>query len=158
MANIQAVPTGYHSITAYLTFKDTDAAIKFYEKAFGAKEIMRLKGPDGGVVHAEIEIENSRLMMANESPMAGNKSADSLGGSPVSFMIYVPDVDAAFERAINAGATVKRPVADQFYGDRTGTLLDPFGMTWSLGTHKEDVGFSEMEERMEKMFAPASAS
>ena len=158
MPETQPVPSGYHSVTPHLIFKSADAAIKFYERAFGAREIMRLNGPNGGVAHAEIEIEKSRIMMADESPMMGNKSAELLGGSPVSFMIYIPDVDAAFAKALSAGATVKRPVEDPFYGDRTGTLVDPFGMVWSMGTHKEDVSFSDMKERLETMLAPASAS
>ncbi len=153
MSTVRPIPEGYHSITPYLSYKKADAAIKFYERAFGAREIMRLSTPDGGVAHAEIEIGDSRVMMADEMPAYGNKSAETLGGSPVSFMFYVEDVDAAFERALKAGATVKRAVEDQFYGDRVGTLIDPFGIQWSIGTHKEEVPQEEMERRMEKMFS-----
>ena len=148
-----AVPDGYHSVTPYLTQKNTDAAIRFYERAFGAKEIMRLSMPGGGVAHAEIAIGNSRLMMADENPSYGNKSPQSLGGSPAAYMFYVDNVDEAFARAIEAGATVKRPVADQFYGDRTGTLMDPFGYQWSIGTHVRDVSMEEMQQAMKQMFA-----
>lgn len=153
MANVKPIPDGYHSVTPYLSHKKTDDAIKFYERAFGAKEILRLGMPDGGVAHAEIEIGDSRIMLADEMPAFGNKSVETLGGSPVSFLFYVEDVDAAFEHAIKAGATVKRPVEDQFYGDRVGTLIDPFGIQWSIGTHKEEVTREEMQRRMEKMFS-----
>ncbi len=155
MANVKAIPDGYHSVTTYLTHKSADAAIKFYEKAFGAKEIMRLSMPDGGVGHAEIRIGDTRLMMADENPAYGNKSPETLGGSPAALAIYVEDVDSAFDKAIKAGATVKRPVEDQFYGDRVGTVIDPFGFQWSLMTHKEDVDPAEMQKRMEKMYANA---
>ncbi len=153
MSNPKAIPDGYHSVTPYLSHKNTDAAIKFYEQAFGAREIMRLNTPEGGVAHAEIQIGDSRVMMADEMPAYGNKSAQTLGGSPASFLYYVDDVDTAFERAVKAGATVKRPVEDQFYGDRVGTLIDPFGIQWSIGTHKEEVAADEMQRRMEKMFS-----
>ena len=109
--------------------------------------------PDGGIAHAEIEIGNSRVMLADEMPAYGNKSPQSLGGSPAAFMVYVEDADAAFKQAISAGASVKRPVEDQFYGDRVGTIIDPFGFQWSLGTHKEDVSEEEAQRRMEKMFS-----
>ncbi|MBV8866769.1 MAG: VOC family protein [Acidobacteriaceae bacterium] len=153
MPNAKPIPDGYHSITPYLSHKNADAAIKFYERAFGAKEIMRLSTPEGGVAHAEIEVGDSRVMLADEMPAYGNKSAETLGGSPVSFLFYVEDVDAAFERAVKAGAKVKRPVEDQFYGDRVGTVIDPFGVQWSIGTHKEEVTQQEMQRRMEKMFS-----
>jgi PhnB protein len=152
MAAVKPIPDGYHSVTPYLSLKSADAAIKFYERAFGAKEILRLPMPDGGVAHAEIEIGNSRVMMADENPGYGNKSPETLGGSPISLAIYVEDVDSAFDKAVKAGATVKRPVEDQFYGDRAGTLMDPFGYQWSLMTHKEDVSPDEMKGRMQKMF------
>jgi PhnB protein len=151
MAAAKPIPDGYHSVTPYLTLKSADAAIKFYEKAFGAKEILRLPLPNNGVAHAEIQIGNSRVMMADEMPAYGNKSPESLGGSPIALAIYVEDVDSAFDKAVMAGATVKRPVADQFYGDRAGTLLDPFGYQWSLMTHKEDVSLEEIQQRMQKM-------
>jgi PhnB protein len=155
MPGVKPIPDGYHSVTPYLCLKKADAAIKFYEKAFGAKEIMRLPTPDGGVAHAEISIGDSRIMLSDEMPAWGNKSAETLGGSPISLAVYVENVDSAFDQAVKAGATVKRPVEDQFYGDRAGTLMDPFGYQWSLMTHKEDVSSEEMQKRMQKMFAAA---
>jgi PhnB protein len=151
MAAAKPIPDGYHSVTPYLTLKSADAAIKFYEKAFGAKEILRLPLPNNGVAHAEIQIGNSRVMMADEMPAYGNKSPESLVGSPIALAIYVEDVDSAFDKAVMAGATVKRPLTDQFYGDRAGTLLDPFGYQWSLMTHKENVSLEEIQQRMQKM-------
>jgi len=156
MPTVKPIPDGYHSVTPYLALKNADAAIKFYKQAFGAKEIMRLPTPDGGLAHAEISIGDSRIMMSDEMPAYGNKSAETLGGSPISLAVYVPDVDSAFDQAVKAGATVKRPVEDQFYGDRAGTLMDPFGYQWSLMTHKEDVSGEEMQKRMKKMFAAAT--
>ena len=153
MSEFSYIPDGYHSVTPYLCFKDADAGIKFYEKAFGAKEVARLSMPGGGVAHAEIAVGNSRIMLSDEMPDWGNKSAESLGGSPIALAIYVADVDAAFERAVQAGAQVKRPVQDQFYGDRSGTIVDPFGYQWSLMTRKEEVSVEEMQRRMEQMFA-----
>jgi PhnB protein len=155
MSNVKAIPEGYNAVTTYLTLKSSDTAIKFYEKAFGAKELMRFPTPDGGVAHAEIQIGDSRLMMSDENPAYGNKSPETLGGSPAAFAVYVEDADAAFDKAVKAGAKVKRPVEDQFYGDRTGTVVDPFGYEWSLMTHKEDVSEAEMKRRMQKMFAAA---
>lgn len=152
MSSVKPIPDGYHTLTPYLTFESADAAIRFYQQAFGAHEILRLKMPNGGVAHAEIQVGDSRLMMADENPAYGNKSPASLGGSPSSFLLYVEDVDQAFERAVKAGATVKRPVADQFYGDRVGTVLDPFGYQWSIGTHKLDLSLEEIQRNMEKMF------
>lgn len=157
MAKVKAIPDGYHSITPYLIFKSADAAIKFYERAFGAKEIMRLSSPDGGVGHAEIQVGDSHIMMADESPAFGNKGVETFGGSPASFMFYVENADAAFDQTVKAGATVKRPMADQFYGDRVGTLADPFGYQWSIGTHKEDLTTQEVQTRMNQMMKQMSA-
>jgi len=145
-------PAGYHSVTPYLAVRDAVAAVKFYERAFGAQLTMKLTLPDGRYAHAEITIGDCHIMMAEENPEWGNTSPQTLGGSPVSFMIYVPDVDAAFARALAAGCTQVRPVEDQFYGDRTGTLKDPFGFQWSLGTHIEEVSEAEGQRRMEAMF------
>ncbi len=152
MAVVRSIPDGYHSVTPYLTLKSADTAIRFYQRAFGAKEILRLSMPGGGVAHAEIEVGDSRVMLGDENPSYGNKSPETLGGSPTAFMFYVEDVEAAFEQAVKAGATVKRPVADQFYGDRVGTVVDPFGYQWSIGMHLEDMSAEEMQRRMEKMF------
>ena len=149
------VPTNYASVTPYLIVRDAKNAIDFYQRAFGAVEMFRLDGPDDTIAHAEIKIGNSPVMLAES--MGGYPDPLTLGGSSVSFMIYVPDVDAAFARAVAAGATVKRPVADQFYGDRTGTLADPFGHVWSLATHVEDVSREEMDRRLKELMKPAAA-
>ena len=151
---VAPVPPGYASVTPYLIVHDAAKAIDFYQRAFGAVELFRLAGPDGTIGHAEIRIGHSPVMLADG--MGGYPDPLTLGGSSVSFMLYVPDVDAAFARAIAAGATVKRPVADQFYGDRTGTLADPFGHVWSLATHVEDVSPQEIDRRFQAMMKPAT--
>ena len=153
MATVPYQPEGYHSVTPYLAVRDAVAAVDFYRRAFGAELVMKLTMPDGKYAHAEVKIGDSHVMMAEENPEWGNTSPQTLGGSPVSFMIYVPDVDAAFARAIAAGAVQVRPVEDQFYGDRTGTLRDPFDFQWSLGTHIEDVSEAEGQRRMQALFA-----
>jgi len=150
---VQTPPSGYHSVTPYLALRDAKAAIDFYKRAFGAELLMSLDMPDGKVAHAEIKIGDSILMMSEESAGWGNKSPLTLGGSPVFMMIYVPDVDAAFAKALAAGATEARPVQDQFYGDRAGTLKDPYGYQWTLATHIEDVSTEEAQRRMEAEFA-----
>ncbi len=147
--NAKPIPDGFHSVTPYLSVKGAAQAIDFYKRAFGAKERFRLAGPDGKTVgHSEIVIGNSIIMMADEMPEYGNQSPQSLKGTPVCFAIYVEDADAAFKRAVEAGATVLRPIADQFYGDRAGTVQDPFGHKWTLMTHKEDVSPEEMNRRV----------
>lgn len=148
---VSTPPPGYHSVTPYLALRNTVAAIDFYRRAFGAELLMKLEMPDGKIAHAEIRIGNSVLMMSEENEQWGNLSPLTLGNSPVFLMIYVPDVDAAFARAIAAGATQVRPVEDQFYGDRAGTLKDPFGYQWTLATHVENVSTEEAQRRMEKM-------
>lgn len=153
MAKVPYIAPGYHSVTPYLTVRDAVAAVDFYRRAFGAELVMKLTMPDGKYAHAEIKIGDSHIMMAEENPEWGNQSPQTLKGSPVSFMIYVPDADAAFARALAAGCTQVRPVEDQFYGDRTGTLKDPFGFQWSIGTHQEEVSEAEGQRRMEAMFA-----
>jgi PhnB protein len=153
---VAPIPAGYASVTPYLIVRGAAKAIDFYQRAFGAVELFRLDSPDGTLAHAEIKIGNSPVMLADG--MSGYPDPLTLGGSSVSFMIYVPDVDAAFARAIAAGATVKRPVADQFYGDRTGTLADPFGHVWSLATHVEDVAPEEMDRRLKEMMKPAAGA
>jgi PhnB protein len=152
MAKVSTPPAGFHSVTPYLAIRDAVAAVEFYRRAFGAELVMKLTMPDGRYAHAEIRIGDSHIMMAEENPEWGNQSPALLGGSPVSFMLYVPDVDAAFARALAAGCTQVRPVEDQFYGDRTGTLKDPYGFQWSMGTHIEDVSEAEGQKRMEAMF------
>ena len=144
---VKPIPDGYHSVTPYLIVRGRRGRW-IYKNAFGAEELMRMGQPDGRVGHAEIQIGNSRIMLADEFPEMGAKSPDTLGGSPVGLMIYVEDVDSRFKQAIAAGAKEERPVVDQFYGDRSGTLRDPFGHQWTIGTHKEDVSAEEMKRRM----------
>lgn len=146
-------PEGYHSVTAYLTVRDCAKAIAFYQAAFGAELLLQLDMPSGAIGHAEIKVGDSPIMLADEDPDFGNQSPDSLGGSPVSMMIYVDDVDAEFAKALAAGASEVRAVEDQFYGDRSGTLKDPFGHTWTLATHIEDLSQEEIEQRMQAMMA-----
>jgi len=148
MASVPFKPPGYHSVTPYLSLRDAKAALEFYARAFGAELVLKLDMPDGSIAHAELRIGDSIVMMSEENPEWGNRSPQSLGGSPVSLMIYVPDVDDAFRRAIEAGATQVRAVEDQFYGDRTGTLKDPYGYQWTLATHVEDMSTEEAQRRM----------
>src|SRR5438445_11830452 len=150
------IPEGYHTATPYLIIKGAADAIEFYKKAFGATEIMRFPAPGGKIGHAEIKIGDSPIMLADEFSEMGYKSPQTLGGSPVSIMIYVEDVDTVFKQAIAAGAKEQRPVKDQFYGDRLGTLEDPFGHVWHVSTHKEDVSLEEMEKRAKAHGAAAS--
>jgi PhnB protein len=146
-SNVKPIPDGYHSVTPYLIVNDGARAIEFYKKAFGATELLRFPRPDGKLMHAEMQIGDSRIMLADEYPERGARSPQSIGGSPVTFHVYVEDVDTTFDQAIAAGAKETRPVMDQFYGDRTGGVTDPFGHTWHLATHKEDVSPEEMQRR-----------
>jgi PhnB protein len=147
---VKAIPDGYHTATPYLIVKGGAAAIDFYKRAFGAVELMRLPDPSGTKLgHAEIRIGDSAIMLADEFPDMGAISPQTLGGTPVSILLYVEDVDASFAQAVAAGAKVLRPLKDQFYGDRNGTLEDPFGHKWGLATHKEDVSPEEMQRRYE---------
>jgi PhnB protein len=143
-----AIPHKYHSITPYITVTDAAAAIEFYKQAFGAVELYRMDMPDGKIGHAEIQIGDSVVMLSDEWPAYGALSPTTLGGSPVGLAMYVEDVDAAFDRAIAAGAQEERAVQDQFYGDRTGTLIDPYGHKWTIATHIENVAPEEMIRRM----------
>lgn len=144
---------GANSLNPYINIKRCSEAIAFYKKVFGAIEKLRLLMPDGKIAHAELEIEGSLLMMADENPDWGTKSPDTLGGNPVTLGLYVADVDQVFQKAIDAGATVIMPVKDEFYGDRTGQVLDPFGYKWMIATHIEVVSQEEMQIRMDKMFS-----
>jgi PhnB protein len=150
---VQASPKGYHTLTPYINVKGAAEAIEFYKKAFGAKEVTRMTMPDGSIGHAEIEIGDSKIMLAEENEQWGNLSPKTLGGSAVCLCLYVEDVDAVFAKALQEGATVtgEMTVKDQFYGDRTGSLTDPFGHQWSIMTHIEDVSFEEMQKRMNDM-------
>lgn len=145
---VRPVPEGYSTLTPYLTVSGAARAIDFYKIAFDATEVMRMDGPGGSIVHAELQIGNSRIMLTDESPQMGNKSPQSLGGSPMGLMLYVDDVDSVFTRAVTAGGTITRPLQNQFYGDRSGTITDPFGHLWTIGTHVEDVSEEEMKRRM----------
>lgn len=158
---VKPIPEGFHSVTAYLTVKGAAQAIEFYKRAFGAHERFRMTLPDGkSIGHAEITIGDSIVMLADEFPGC-NQSPQTLQGTSVGLVIYVPDADATFQRALDAGATVKQPLENKFYGDRAGTLVDPFGHQWSLMTHIEDVEQEEMQRRMkaelEKMGGKKSA-
>lgn len=144
---VNPVPEGYHSVTPYLTVDDAGKAIDFYTRAFGAREILRMPMGDK-TAHAEIKIGDSHVMLSDEWPDMGYLGPKSRGGATSSLMVYVPDVDAAFRQALDAGATEERAVADQFWGDRMGTLVDPFGHRWSLATHKEEVSPEELNRRM----------
>lgn len=151
--SVQPIPAGYHTLTPYLIIREAARALDFYKQAFGADECCRLSAPDGKVGHAEMRIGDSIFMLADESPEWGSRSPELLGGTAVSLVLYVENVDAVFQRAIDAGAKVLRPLEDKFYGDRMGTLLDPFGHEWSLATHIEDVSPEEMERRVAVAFA-----
>ena len=154
--NVQAIPKGYHTLTPYLNIKGAAKAIEFYKRAFGAKVVGKIYMPDGSTIaHAEIEIGDSKIMLAEENEQWGNLSPQTIGGSAVSLCVYVEDVDAVFARAIQEGAkpTGEMEVKDQFYGDRAGSLTDPFGHKWSVMTHKEDVSFEELQKRMDAMMS-----
>ncbi len=142
------IPDGYHSATPYLIIDGAGRAIEFYKRAFGAKELMRIPAPGDRVGHAEIKIGNSVIMLADEHPEMDARSPSHFGGTPVSLLLYVTDVDRQFKQAIAAGGTEVRPVSDQFYGDRAGTLKDPFGHSWHIHTHTEDVSPAELNRRM----------
>jgi len=144
---VKPIPDGYHTVTPYLVLKGAARAIDFYKQAFGATELLRMPRPDGTLGHAEIKIGTSPIMLADEDPAMGARSPESFGGSPVSILLYVEDADALFARAVRAGAKEVRPMADQFYGDRMGGVSDPFGYTWYIATHKEDVSEEEMRRR-----------
>jgi PhnB protein len=141
------IPDGYPQVIPYLCVDGASAAIEFYVKVFGATERMRMPGPGGKVGHAELELGDGLIMLADEHPDIGVLSPRTIGGTPVTISIYVDDVDAVFERAVNEGATALRAVENQFYGDRSGQLEDPFGHKWSVATHVEDVPPDEMEKR-----------
>jgi PhnB protein len=145
---VKPVPDGYHTVTPYLIIHGAAQAIEFYKGAFGAAELVRMPDPKGRIAHAEIKIGDSIIMLADEHPEMGHRGPRTLGGTSVSILLYVPDVDTVFDRAIKAGAKSQRAVADQFYGDRMGTLEDPFGHVWTIGTHVEDVAPDEMKRRM----------
>jgi PhnB protein len=144
----KAIPDGYRTVTPYLTVKGAAQAIDFYKRAFGARESERMTGPDGkSVMHAEIQIGDSLVMLSDEFPQMGSRSPQTLGGTTAAIFLYVPDVDAAFQQAADAGAKAIMPPADMFWGDRFGKLVDPFGHEWAMATHKEDLAPEEIRKR-----------
>ena len=152
---VRPTPKGYHAVTPYLSVKGAASAIAFYKKAFGAKEIMRMPGPGGTIGHVEIQIGDSRIMLADEYPEMNFRSPQAFGGTPVAISLYMQDVDRVVKKAIAGGAKVLRPVTDQFYGDRSGSLEDPFGHVWHVATHKEDIPMKELKKRAAAMAASA---
>ena len=153
----QPIPEGYHTVTPYLAVDDATEAIEYYTKAFGAKERVRMETPDGKVGHAELEIGDSLVMLSDPFPQASTKPPNELGGTSVSVFMYVEDVDAVVKQAVDAGAKVTMEVADQFWGDRFGSVKDPFGHLWSIATHVEDVPPEEMAERAKVAMAAMSS-
>ena len=149
---VKPIPEGYHNVTPYLCVKGGADAIEFYKKAFGATEVMRMGGPDGKIGHAELQVGDSRVMLADEYPEMGFLSPKTVGGAPVMMHLYVEDVDSTVSKATAAGARVTRPVADQFYGDRAGQIEDPFGHKWYVSTHKEDLSPDEIRKRQQAAF------
>jgi PhnB protein len=157
MSKVSYIPNDYNSVTPYLIVRDAAKAIEYYKKVFGATETVRMNGPDGKVGHAELKIGNSRIMLADENPGMGpgHTSAATVGGSPVSLYIYLPDVDSVVKAVAAEGGKILKPVQDQFYGDRNGFIQDPFGHLWGIATHVEEVSPQEMKERMKKMMPAA---
>ncbi|HZW21206.1 VOC family protein [Noviherbaspirillum sp.] len=154
---VKPVPEGYHTLTPYLTIRNAAAALDFYKRAFGAEETFRVASPDGKVGHAEIRIGDSAIMLSDEFPEMGAQSPETIGGSPVMLHLYVENVDALVDQAVQAGGKLERPVADQFYGDRGGMITDPFGHKWWIATHVEDVPPDELERRSKEAFGGSPA-
>lgn len=152
---VNFIPKGYNVVTPYLSVKGAAEAIAFYKKVFGAKEVMRMAGPNGTIGHAEIQVGDSRIMLADEFPEMNFRSPRSVGGTPVHIHLYVQDVDRVAKKAVAAGAKQLRPVADQFYGDRSGSLEDPFGHVWHVATHIADIPMKELKKRAAAMAASA---
>lgn len=150
---VRSIPEGYATITPVLTLPDASKGIEFYKRAFAAEELFRMPGPDGKIMHAELKIGTSRIMLGEEAPERDCHSPQGLGGTPVQFYVYVEDVDAAFKKAVAAGAKETMPVADMFWGDRLGTLVDPFGHKWSLATHKADLTPEQLEKGQREWLA-----
>lgn len=150
------IPQGFHSVTPYLTVNDAARALEFYKRAFGAQETMRMAGPDGKIGHAEIKIGDSMIMIADEMPGTGNKSPQTLNGTSAGVFLYVENADKIFSQAVGAGAHVEAQLADMYWGDRYGRLKDPFGHSWSVATHKEDVAPAELSKRMQEDMAKRS--
>ncbi len=151
MADVKPIPDGYPQVTPYLCVDGAEAAIEFYSKVLGAQERMRMGGPDGKIGHAELQLGQGLIMLADPHPEIGVRDPKAIGGSPVTISVYVEDVDSVYDAAIEAGATSVRAVQDEFYGDRSGQFEDPFGHRWSVATHVEDVSPEEMERRMAEL-------
>lgn len=152
----RTIPAGYHAVTPVINYKDARKAIEFYKQAFGAKEVFSMPGPGGkGVMHADLTIGDSHVMLEDESPEQRRRGAETLGGTPVTFYLYVSDVDAAYKLAIAAGATSTMPLQDMFWGDRCATVSDPFGYSWMLATHVKDVSEADMKKALEQTQAAA---
>ena len=158
MGSVKPIPEGYHSITPYLFVRSAASAIDFYKNAFGATEIVRMVGSNGKIMHAELRIGDSIVMLADENPQTGVMSPQTVGGFSSGLHIYVENVDAIIQKAIESGAKLLRPIKDQFYGDRSGSLLDPFGHMWSVATHVEDVSPEEMKKRMTAAMSQTAGS
>jgi len=158
MASVKPIPDGHHNVTPYLFVRSAASAIDFYKSVFGATEIMRMPGSNGKIMHAEIRIGDSIVMLADENPQTGVMSPQTVGGYSVGLHIYVENVDAVIQKAVESGAKMLRPIKDQFYGDRSGSLLDPFGHMWSVATHVEDVAPEEMRKRMTATMSQAAGS
>jgi PhnB protein len=157
-SSTKPIPDGFNTLTPHLVVKGAAKAIEFYKKAFGAEEMKRMPGPDGkSLIHADLKIGNSRLLLVDEFPEMDCRSPQSIGGSPVTIHMFVKDVDATFERALAAGGEVRMPLADQFWGDRYGVLKDPFGHIWSIATHKEDLTPQQIGERARAAFSESVA-
>lgn len=157
MSNVKAIPDGYNSVTPYMCIKGAAKAIEFYKSAFGATEFVRMAGPDGQIMHAELKIGDSIIMLSDEQPQRGALSPHSVGGTPITLHLYVANVDAVVQKAVDAGAKLDQPVKDQFYGDRTGSLTDPFGHKWYVATHVEDVSPEEMKKRAAAAMSKAAS-
>jgi PhnB protein len=158
MASVKAIPDGFHNVTPYLYLRGAAGAIEFYKTVFGAAEIMRMRGPDGRIMHAELRIGDSIVMLADENPSMGIMSPQTIGGFSGGLHLYVEDADAVIRKAVESGAKQLHPIKNQFYGDRSGTLLDPFGHMWSVATHIEDVPPEEMRKRMTAAMSQAAGS
>jgi PhnB protein len=150
---VKPIPEGYHSLQIYLAVEDASKAIDFYREAFSAEEVMRMPGPDGKIAHAELQIGDSKLMLSDPFPQSQVRPPSERGGTTASVFMYVDDVDATFDQATAAGADVVMQLEDMFWGDRFGTLSDPFGHVWSIATHKEDLSEEEMAERSKAAMA-----
>jgi PhnB protein len=158
MPNVKPIPEGFHNITPYLFVRSAASAIDFYKNIFGATEIMRMTGSNGKIMHAELRIGDSIVMLADENPQTGVMSPQTIGGFSVGMHLYVENVDQVIQKAVESGAKLLRPIKNQFYGDRSGTVLDPFGHMWSVATHVEDVSPEEMRKRMTAAVGQAAGS